>query len=58
MTAALKGLAEAEDSKMLFGEPEAQPTGGKKDVGGPVSSGGAGQQTDTLTGALAAHYKN
>lgn len=58
VTAALKGLAEAEDSKMLFGEPEAQPTGGKKDVGGPVSSGGAGQQTDTLTGALAAHYKN
>ena len=58
VTAALKGLAEAEDSKMLFGEPEAQPTGGKKDVGGSVPSGGAEQQTDTLTGALVAHYKN
>ena len=58
VAAALKGLAEAEDSKMLFGEPEAQRTGGKQDVGGHVSGGGAGQQTDTLTSALVAHYKN
>lgn len=58
VAAALKGLAEAEDSKMLFGESEPNPTGARKDVGGLVPNGGAGQQADTLTGALAAHYKN
>lgn len=56
VAAAIKGLTEAEDSKMLFGE--SAPTGTRKDVGGQVSGSGAGQQTDTLTGALAAHYKN
>ena len=56
VAAAIKGLTEAEDSKMLFGE--SAPTGTRKDVGGQVSGSGAGQPTDTLTGALAAHYKN
>lgn len=55
VAAAIKGLTEAEDSKMLFGEPV--PTGTRKDVGGSVSGSGAGQ-TDTLSGAIAAHYKN
>lgn len=56
VAAAIKGLTEAEDSKMLFGEPT--PTGTRKDVGGQVSGSGAGQQADTLSGAIAAHYKN
>lgn len=56
VAAAIKGLTEAEDSKMLFGE--SAPTGTRKDVGGQVSGSGAGQQTDTLSGAIAAHYKN
>lgn len=56
VAAALKTLTEADDSKMLFGEP--QSTGTRKDVGGHVSDSGAGSQADTLTGALAAHYNN
>ncbi len=56
VAAALKTLTEAEDSRMLFGEP--QSTGTRKDVGGHVPDSGAGSQADTLTGALAAHYNN
>ncbi len=56
VAAALKALTEAEDSKMLFGEPEPKPTGGKMDVGGHVTNSGSGQQADTLTSALSAHY--
>lgn len=56
VAAALKTLTEADDSKMLFGEP--QSTGTRKDVGGHVPDSGAGSQADTLTGALAAHYNN
>lgn len=56
VAAAIKGLTEAEDSKMLFGE--SAPTGTRKDVGGQVSGSGARQQADTLSGAIAAHYKN
>nr|DAP59590.1 MAG TPA: minor structural protein [Caudoviricetes sp.] len=56
VVAALKTLTEADDSKMLFGEP--QSTGTRKDVGGHVPDSGAGSQADTLTGALAAHYNN
>ena len=56
VAAALKTLTEAEDSRMLFGEP--QSTGTKKDVGDYVPNSGAGSQADTLTGALAAHYNN
>lgn len=56
VAAALKTLTEAEDSRMLFGEP--QSTGKRKDVGGHVLDSGAGSQADTLTGALAAHYNN
>lgn len=54
MAAALKQLAEAEDSKMLFGEPEASPVG-KGDVIGHVQKAGA-QQTDSLKSAIADHY--
>ena len=56
VAAALKTLTEAEDSRMLFGEP--QSTGNRKDVGGHVPDSGAGSQADTLTGALVAHYNN
>lgn len=56
VAAALKTLTEAEDSRMLFGEP--QSTGTRKDVGGHVPDSGAGSQADTLTGALVAHYNN
>ena len=56
VAAALKTLTEADDSKMLFGEP--QSTGTRKDVGGHVPDSGAGSQADTLTGALAARYDN
>lgn len=56
VAAALKTLTEADDSKMLFGEP--QSTGTRKDVGGHVPDSGAGSQADTLTGALVAHYNN
>lgn len=57
VAAALKVLTEAEDSKMLFGEPEPKPTGGKQDVGGRVPAGGSQQTTDTLISALKAHYE-
>lgn len=53
---ALKTLAEAEDSKMLFGEPEAKPAGTASIIG---SVGKPNETTkETLGGALAAHYKN
>lgn len=53
---ALKTLAEAEDSKMLFGEPEAKPAGTASIIG----SVGKPNETikETLGGALAAHYKD
>lgn len=57
VAAAIKALTEAEDSRMLFGEPEPKPTGGKLDVGGRVPAGSSQQTTDTLTSALKAHYE-
>ncbi len=58
VAAAIKTLTEAEDSKMLFGTSEPQPTGNKRDVGGQVFTGGSGRQADTLVDALMAHYNN
>lgn len=40
VTAALKALAEAEDSKMLFGEPEAQVLGDGNPIGTVTKTGG------------------
>lgn len=51
---ALKALAEAEDSKMLFGEPEAQNIGSGNLIG-VVSKGGT-QDNVTLKDALAEKY--
>jgi len=42
ITAAIKELTEAEDSKMLFGEPEANPIG----TGNPIGSIGSGSAGD------------
>lgn len=58
VAAAIKTLTEEEDSKMLFGTPEPQPTGSRRDIGGQVHMSGAGQQADTLAGAIAEYYKN
>lgn len=52
---AIKGLSEAEDSKMLFGEPEAKPLG-KGDPIGSVQKGGA-KPEESLLDALEEHYK-
>ena len=54
ITAALKVLTEAEDSKMLFGEPEPKPAGTGNLIGQIQKSGTA--QVDTLKGAIAEHY--
>lgn len=54
VAAALKALTEAEDSKMLFGEPEANPVGTGNIIGAitkPVA-----QKTETLKNAIAEHY--
>lgn len=53
--AALKALTEAEDSKMLFGEPQAASIGTGNIIGQVQKP--AAQQTDTLKGAIAEHYK-
>lgn len=55
VAAALKKLAEAEDSKMLFGEPEPKPTG-KVDPIGRVDKPAPGQK-ESLRDALKEHYK-
>lgn len=55
IAAALKELAQAEDSKMLFGEPEPKPTGTGGVIGQVKSTGTS--QTETLRGAIAEHYK-
>lgn len=53
---ALKALAEAEDSKMLFGgEPEPKPTGTGNLIGQVQKT--PGQSTDTLKDALKERYK-
>lgn len=54
INAAIKALSEAEDSKMLFGEPEPNPIG----KGNPIGSFGQGetQQAETLSSALKEKY--
>ena len=51
---ALKALTEAEDSKMLFGEPESNPVGTGNIIGRVDKPSKA--QNDTLKGAIAEHY--
>lgn len=53
---AIKALTEADDSKMLFGEPEPQ----KKGTGNPIGTvkKDAAAEPETLNSALAAHYNN
>lgn len=48
IAAALKALTEAEDSKMLFGEAEGNPTG----KGSPIGSFGSGGSGDTVTAQM------
>lgn len=55
IAAALKTLTEAEDSKMLFGEPEPNPVGTGNRIGQVHKT--TGQSTDTLKDALKEKYK-
>lgn len=55
IAAALKTLTEAEDSKMLFGEPEPNPVGTGNLIGQVYKT--TGQSTDTLKDALKEKYK-
>ena len=52
---AIEELTAAEDSKMLFGEPEPKKTGTGNPIG-TVTKDQSGAQTETLASALAAHY--
>lgn len=52
--AALKALTEAEDSKMLFGEPEPNIVGSGNPIGTVVKDNAP--KADTLRGAIAEHY--
>ena len=54
IVAALKKLTEAEDSKMLFGEPEPTVVGGGNPIG--VVDKGVTSNNETLRGALAEKY--
>ncbi len=54
IAAALKALTEAEDSKMLFGDPEPKPTGTGNPIG-EVRKDNT-QKGDTLRDAIAEHY--
>ncbi len=56
IAAAIKVLTEAEDSKMLFGEPEAKPIGTGNPIG-HVTIGTKPQDSVTLLGALEEKYK-
>ena len=55
IAAALKTLTEADDSKMLFGEPEPNPVGTGNLIGQVHKT--TGQSTDTLKDALKEKYK-
>lgn len=57
IAAAIKGLSEAEDSKMLFGEAEPKPAGTGDPIGG-VGGTGAKPQADSLIGALTERYNS
>ena len=54
ITAALKALSEAEDSKMLFGEPEAENLGLVNPIGTVIKNNET--PSDTLKSAIAEHY--
>lgn len=56
IAAAIKVLTEAEDSKMLFGEPEAKELG-KSNTIGSFSTGEGAKATDTLSSALKERYE-
>ncbi|MCM1159374.1 MAG: phage scaffolding protein [Bacteroidales bacterium] len=56
IAAAIKMLTEAEDSKMLFGEPDAKPVGSGNPIGNVVT-GTKPQDKVTLLGALEEKYK-
>ena len=55
IASALKDLTEAEDSKMLFGEPDPKPAGTGNLIGQVQKT--PGQSTDTLKDALKERYK-
>lgn len=57
VAAAIKALSEAEDSKMLFGEAEPNPTGKGDPIGG-VGGTGTKPQADSLASALAEKYNS
>lgn len=57
VAAAIKVLSEAEDSKMLFGEAEPNPTGKGDPIGG-VGGTGTKPQADSLMSALEEKYKS
>ena len=55
IAAAIKALTEADDSKMLFGEPDPKPAGTGNLIGQVQKT--PGQSTDTLKDALKERYK-
>lgn len=56
VAAAIKKLTEAEDSKMLFGEPEPQARGGGNPIGN-IGDGSHPNTTDSISSALKEFYK-
>lgn len=56
VAAAIKKLTEAEDSKMLFGEPEPQARGGGNPIG-DIGDGSHPNTTDSISSALREFYK-
>lgn len=56
VAAAIKKLTEAEDSKMLFGEPEPQAKGGGNPIGN-IGDGSHPNTTDSISSALKEYYK-
>lgn len=56
VAAAIKKLTEAEDSKMLFGEPEPQVKGGGNPIGN-IGDGSHPNTTDSISSALKEYYK-
>lgn len=56
IAAAIKKLTEAEDSKMLFGEPEPQAKGGGNPIG-DIGDGSHPNTTDSISSALKEYYK-
>lgn len=56
IAAAIKKLTEAEDSKMLFGEPEPQAKGGGNPIG-DIGDNSHPNTTDSISSALKEFYK-